>query len=170
MNILIEYTDVIDISRQFLEYALKKSSHFACHYYLSLEGTFDKKDRYPENYYYELLPDLYNEIKKGDSCFGAHGPSKYESIGVYNTTDKVKKFVLEQNNKYPIMLEDEDETPEEFYFFKDKRIWIIIYHEDQIMHMFNCDDEDLAFLDKHSIEYFAEDFYIDVRLPKEKRK
>ena len=55
MNILIEYTDVIDISRQFLEYALKKSSHFACHYYLSLEGTFDKKDRYPENYYYEFI-------------------------------------------------------------------------------------------------------------------
>ena len=24
--------------------------------------------------------------------------------------------------------------------------------------MFNCDDEDLAFLDKHNIEYFAEDF------------
>lgn len=43
MNILIEYTDVIDISRQFLEYALKKSSHFACHYYLSLEGTFEKR-------------------------------------------------------------------------------------------------------------------------------
>jgi len=38
------------------------------------------------------------------------------------------------------------------------------------MHIFNCDEEDLAFLDKHNIEYFAEDFYIDVRLPKEKRK
>ena len=170
MNILIEYTDVIDKSRQFLEYALKKSSQFACHYYLSLEGSYNNKDRYPESYYCELLPDLYNEIKKGDSCFGAHGPSKYESIGVYNTTDKVKKFVLEQNNKYPIMLEDEDETPEEFYFFKDKRIWIIIYQKKKIMHMFKKKKEDLAFLDKHSIEYFAEDFYIDVRLPKEKRK
>lgn len=170
MNILIEYTDVIDKSKRFLEYVLKKSSHFACHYYLSLGGSFKKKVRYPESYYYELLPDLYNEIKNGDSCFGAHGPSKYESIGVYRTTERVKKIVLGQNCKYPILLEEEDETPEEFYFFQNKKIWTIIYHEDQIIHMFECDDEDLAFLNKNNIRYLAEDFYIDVKLPKEKHK
>lgn len=122
MNILIEYTDVIDKSKLFLEYVLNKSSHFACQYYLSLGGSFKKKTRYPENYYNKLLPDLYNEIKNGDCYFGAHapnGPSKYESIGVYYLTDKVKRFILEQNCKYPILLENEDETPEDFYFFKN---------------------------------------------------
>lgn len=166
MNILIEYADVIDKSRLFLEYVLCKSSHFACQYYLSLGGSFNKKVRYPESYYYVLLPDLYNEIKNGDSCFGNHGPSKYESVGVYYSTIKVKKFILDQNNKYPLLLENEDETPEDFYFFKNSEIWIIIYHEDQIMHMFNCDKDDLAFLDKNNIEYWVEDFYIDVKLPK----
>ena len=155
MNILIEYEDVIDKSRLFLEYVLSKSSHFACQYYLSLGGSFNKKVRYPESYYYALLPDLYSEIKNGDSCFGNHGPSKYESVGVYYSTIKVKKFILDQNNKYPLLLENEYETPEDFYF-----------HEDQIMHMFNCDKDDLAFLDKNNNEYWVEDFYIDVKLPK----
>lgn len=166
MNILIEYADVIDKSRQFLEYVLNKSSHFACQYCLSLGGSYKKKVRFPENYYYTLLPYLYNEVKKGDSCFGNHGPSKYESVGVYFSTNEVKKFILEQNSKYPIMIENDDETPEYFYFFKNTLIWTVIYQEDQIMHMFNCDEEDLEFLEKNNIEYLIEDFYLDLKLPK----
>lgn len=38
------------------------------------------------------------------------------------------------------------------------------------MHMFNCDEDDLAFLEKNNIEYWVEDFYLDIKLPKKMKE